>query len=116
MADRFAAADPKLRVKWVGPDMSVRSSISARLMETWAHAQAVYDVLGKQRDATDRLKNVAVIGINTFGWTFFATGVCPFPAIRPMSGSAPRRARCGSGTRPRTRTRSGDRRLSSARS
>ena len=70
MADRFADADPKLRVKWVGPDMSVRSSISARLMETWAHAQAVYDVLGKERSATDRLKNVAVIGINTFGWTF----------------------------------------------
>src|SRR5712692_7418259 len=27
MADRFAAADPKQRVVWFGPDMSVRSSI-----------------------------------------------------------------------------------------
>ena len=34
MAERFATADPKMRVKWVGPDMSVRSSITARLMET----------------------------------------------------------------------------------
>ena len=35
MTDRFAAADPKQRVQWFGPDMSVRSSITARLMETW---------------------------------------------------------------------------------
>ena len=38
MSKRFASADPKKRVKWMGPDMSVRSSISARHMETWAHA------------------------------------------------------------------------------
>jgi uncharacterized protein (TIGR03084 family) len=82
MSDRFAGADPKMRVKWVGPDMSVRSSISARLMETWAHAQAVYDVLGKERSATDRLKNVAVIGINTFGWTFRNRGL-PVPSDPP---------------------------------
>lgn len=82
MWDRFARADPKMRVKWVGPDMSVRSSISARLMETWAHAQAVYDVLGRERSATDRLKNVAVIGVNTFGWTFRNRGL-PVPADPP---------------------------------
>jgi len=70
MAERFAAADPKLRVKWAGPDMSVRSSITARLMETWAHSQAVYDVLGHVRRDTDRVKNIAVLGVNTFGWTF----------------------------------------------
>ncbi len=70
MAERFAVADPKMRVKWAGPDMSVRSSITARLMETWAHGQAVYDVLGQVRRDTDRIKNIAVLGINTFGWTF----------------------------------------------
>ncbi len=70
MADRFTDADPKRRVKWFGPDMSVRSSITARLMETWAHSQAVYDVLGKTRTDVDRIKNVVVIGMNTFGWTF----------------------------------------------
>ena len=41
MTPRFAAADPKMLVLRVGPDMSVISSITARLMETWAHAQAV---------------------------------------------------------------------------
>jgi uncharacterized protein (TIGR03084 family) len=75
MAEHFALADPKMRVKWVGPDMSVRSSITARLMETWAHGQAVYDVLGHVRHDTDRIKNIAVLGINTFGWTFANRGL-----------------------------------------
>jgi uncharacterized protein (TIGR03084 family) len=82
MAGRFADADPKKRVKWVGPDMSVLSSITARLMETWAHSQAIYDLLGKERSDKDRIKNVAVIGINTFGWTFANRGLL-VPADRP---------------------------------
>jgi len=82
MAEHFAVADPKTRVKWVGPDMSVRSSITARLMETWAHAQAVYDVLGQVRSDTDRIKNIAVLGLNTFGWSFANRGL-GVPAKRP---------------------------------
>ncbi len=66
MADRFAAADPKMRLKWAGPDMSARSSITARLMETWAHGQEVYDALGVVRKDADRIKNIAVLGVNTF--------------------------------------------------
>ncbi len=50
--------------------MSVRSSITARLMETWAHGQEVYDMLGVERVDTDRIKNIATLGVNTFGWTF----------------------------------------------
>jgi uncharacterized protein (TIGR03084 family) len=82
MTDRFALAEPKNRVKWVGPDMSVLSSITARLMETWAHGQAIFDLLGRERSVTDRIKNVAVIGINTFGWTF-ANRRLAVPADRP---------------------------------
>ena len=70
MSERFIAADPQARVKWAGPDMSVRSSITARLMETWAHGQAVYDALGVERRDTDRIRNIAHLGVNTFGWTF----------------------------------------------
>jgi uncharacterized protein (TIGR03084 family) len=70
----FAAADPKQRVKWAGPDMSARSSISARLMETWSHAQAIYDLLGVQRTNRDRIKNIVIMGMNTFGWTFINRG------------------------------------------
>jgi uncharacterized protein (TIGR03084 family) len=66
----FAEADPKLRLKWVGPDMSALSSITARLMETWAHGQAVYDVLGVERQDTDRIGNIARLGVNTWGFTW----------------------------------------------
>ena len=79
MSERFAEADPKMRVQWFGPDMSVRSSITARIMETWAHGQAVYDVLGQERHDGDRIKNIAVIGINTFGWTFTNRGLAVPP-------------------------------------
>jgi len=82
MTDRFAIAEPKKRVKSVGPDMSVLSNITARLMETWAHGQAIFDLLGQERNVTDRIKNVAVIGINTFGWTFANRGLA-VPADRP---------------------------------
>ena len=70
MADRFYAADPKQRLQWVGPSMSARSSISARLMETWSHAQEIYDLLGVERVERDNIKSIAVMGMNTFGWTF----------------------------------------------
>jgi uncharacterized protein (TIGR03084 family) len=51
-------------------------------METWAHGQAIYDLLGQERSVGDRIKNVAVIGINTFGWTFTNRGL-PVPEKRP---------------------------------
>lgn len=70
MTRRFAKADPKARVRWAGPDMSVRSSISARLMETWAHGQAVYDALGIERVDTDRIKSIVILGVNTYTWPF----------------------------------------------
>lgn len=77
----FGRADPLSRVKWFGPDMSVRSSITARLMETWAHGQEVYDVLGVVRANTDRIGNIAILGVNTYGWTFANRGeVAPQPA------------------------------------
>lgn len=70
VADAYAQADEKQRVQWAGPGMSARSMITARQMEAWAHGQAVFDVLGVERRNTDRLRNVAVLGVNTFEWTF----------------------------------------------
>jgi uncharacterized protein (TIGR03084 family) len=74
MAGRFGVADPSMRVQWAGPSMSVRSSITARLMETWAHGQEVYDVLGVARSNADRIQNIVVLGVNTYGWTFNVRG------------------------------------------
>lgn len=70
MAPRFAAADPKARVKWAGPEMSVRSSITARQMETWAHGQEIWDLVGLVRQDTNRIRNIAHLGVQTYGWTF----------------------------------------------
>ena len=67
---RFVRADPSRRVKWAGPDMSVRSSITARLMETWAHGQEIYDLLGVERKSTNRIRNIVTLGVKTYGWTF----------------------------------------------
>ena len=92
MAERFAEADPKRRVKWAGPEMSVRSSITARLMETWAHGQELYDLLGLERADKDRIKNIAILGINTFGWTFRNRGLdapsdIPYVKLHAPSGA-----------------------------
>ena len=77
MAARFVEVDPKNRLKWAGPDMSARSSISARLMETWAHGQEVFDQLGVKRENADTIRSIAVLGTNTFGWTYATRGETP---------------------------------------
>ena len=69
-AKKFSSENPKKRVKWIGPDMSVISSISARQMETWAHGQAIFDTLGERRENRDRIINIVIIGNNTFNWSF----------------------------------------------
>ena len=69
-AKNFKKTDPQIRLKWVGPKMSARSSITARQMETWAHGQEVFDILGKARIEDDRIKNLVHLGVLTFGWTF----------------------------------------------
>ena len=91
MAARFVEVDPKKRLKWAGPDMSARSSISARLMETWAHGQEVYDHLGVVRQNKDHIKSICVLGTNTFGWTYATRGETPpgpmpFVQLRAPSG------------------------------
>ena len=59
-------------------------------METWAHGQAIYDLLGVDRTDTDRIRNIAVLGINTFAWTFVNRGQsvpAEIPCVRLTSPS-----------------------------
>ncbi len=89
-ANLFATADPSARVKWAGPDMSARSSLTARLMETWAHGQEVYDLLGFVRKNEDRIRSIVVLGNNTYGWTFKVRGQAapePRPYLRLIAPS-----------------------------
>lgn len=82
LARELVALDPKARLPWYGPPMSALSFASARLMETWAHGQDVWDVARRRRPATARLKHIAHLGFTTFGWTF-ANRRLPVPEIVP---------------------------------
>jgi uncharacterized protein (TIGR03084 family) len=82
LAAAFAEIDPKARLKWAGPAMSARSSLTARQMESWAHGQAAFDALGVTRNNTDRIRNIVQLGVNTFRWTFLVNGL-PVPAAMP---------------------------------
>lgn len=70
MCELLGNSDPAQRVPWFGPDMGVKMFATARQMEIWSHAQDIYDLYQFKRTNTDRIKNVAVIGVRTFGWTF----------------------------------------------
>ena len=41
--DAVTGLDPGVRVPWYGPDMTLASSVTARIMETWAHGQDIAD-------------------------------------------------------------------------
>ena len=61
-------------------------------METWAHGQAIFDALGIDRVEHDRLRNIAVMGVNTFDWTFKVNrrdvpAVKPYVRLRSPSGA-----------------------------
>jgi uncharacterized protein (TIGR03084 family) len=67
----------------VRADMGLRMFTTARQMEVWAHAQAIYDLKGQERPAAlPRLRNIAEIGVRTFGWTY-RVHEKPVPEIVP---------------------------------
>lgn len=72
-----AHASPGLRLPWYGPDMSITSTCTARLMETWAHGQDVADALGITRAPTDRLRHIAHLGVATRTFSFRLRGLVP---------------------------------------
>ena len=70
----YRAADPRLRLPWYGPDMGLASSVTGRLMETWAHGQDILDSLGERREPTARLRHIADLGVRTFAFNFRLRG------------------------------------------
>lgn len=66
--------DPSDRLPWFGPDMSLASKITARLMETWAHTQDVADALGIERDPSPRIRHVIFLGLRAIPNTFRIRG------------------------------------------
>lgn len=62
------------RVAWYGPSMGAKSFLTARLMEVWAHGTDVVEAVGAVREATDRLRHVAQLGVITRGWSYAVRG------------------------------------------
>lgn len=65
------------RIPWFGPSMSPASMATARLMETWAHGQDVYDALGVVRKPTARLRHVAHLGVRTRDFAYAVNDLAP---------------------------------------
>jgi len=82
LCEELATRRIEERLKWAGPAMSLRMFATARQMEVWAHGQEIYDLLGRTRQPTARLRNIAEIGVRTFGWTFANRGL-PVPGPVP---------------------------------
>lgn len=70
LIETFRELDPALRVPWFGPAMSAASSVTARIMETWAHGQDIADTLGVQRALSARLRHVAHIGVGARAFSY----------------------------------------------
>jgi uncharacterized protein (TIGR03084 family) len=70
----FKDLDPQQRLPWFGPAMSAASSLTARLMETWAHTQDIADALAVTREPTARLRHVAHIGVGARAFSYAARG------------------------------------------
>jgi uncharacterized protein (TIGR03084 family) len=90
LCDVLAAKPADARLPWAGPDMGVRMFTTARQMEVWSHAQAIYDLLGKERPApSPRLRNIAEIGVRTFGWAYRNRGLPVPPTVPRVRLTAP---------------------------
>jgi uncharacterized protein (TIGR03084 family) len=63
------------RLPWVAGDMSAASFATARLMETWAHGQDVFDAFGQTRSATPRLRHIAQLGVSTRRFSYRNRGL-----------------------------------------
>ena len=74
LLETFAKLDPRQRLPWFGPPMSAASSLTARLMETWAHTQDIADALGVTREPTGRLRHVAHIGVGARAYSYAVRG------------------------------------------
>ena len=69
-----ATLEPSARLPWYGPDMSARSFLTARLMETWAHGVDVADALGVAPSDSPRLSHIVRLGYLTRDWSYRVRG------------------------------------------
>lgn len=61
----FGSLPPATRMPWFGPPMSAASAVTARMMETWAHAQDIHDAVGSEHPESLRVRHVCHLGVIT---------------------------------------------------
>lgn len=66
------------RIPWIATSMGAASAATARLMETFAHAQDVKDTFGVETVPTERLKQIAHLAIRALPHNFKTNGL-PVP-------------------------------------
>jgi uncharacterized protein (TIGR03084 family) len=71
-------ADPQVRVPWFGPDMSLASKVTARIMEVWAHGQDIRDSLSIKPHPSPAHPHVARLGCLAFANSYAVRGL-PVP-------------------------------------
>ncbi len=74
MVAAMLSAGASARVPWYGPDFSVASAMTGRIMETWAHGQDVFDALGVAHPRTPALYDVARLCARTRANSYAAHG------------------------------------------
>jgi uncharacterized protein (TIGR03084 family) len=78
MLTAFEGRDPRERMPWYGPDMSIVSKLTARFMETWAHGYDITEALGIVHQPTDRSRHVVFLGLQAIPNAFVTRGL-PVP-------------------------------------
>ena len=71
---------PDRRMPWYGTELDARSSLIARLTETWAHGHDLADALHVTWHSTERLRHVADLGVRNLGASFEVLGR-PVPTV-----------------------------------
>jgi uncharacterized protein (TIGR03084 family) len=89
LATALADVPADERIPWFGPALKPRSMVTARLMETWAHGQDVADALGVTRTPTQRLRDVAHLGVRSRDYAYRVNGLEPPAAAFRVELRAP---------------------------
>ena len=77
MIDALRLLGPKDRIAWIGPEIGARSMATGRLMETWTHSHDLADTFGVAYPQTDRLRNIAHLGVVTRDFSYVNQGLTP---------------------------------------
>ena len=81
VAAALLAADPAVRVPWLGPSMLPRTLVAARTVEVWAHSLDVFDALALPMPEVVGAAVVAKVGVRTREASFRARRI-PVPTAR----------------------------------